>query len=99
MAYGAVSVRSSSPSCSNRPDWIARDANQSRALPPHERGMRYRDITCDRFRLPPSHPILAKVAIDPVDWFKFQQMAEDNPATRLISRDDPRDERMVAYVA
>jgi hypothetical protein len=58
--------------------------------------MRYRDITCDRFRLPPSHPILA---IDPVDWFKFQQMAEDNPATRLIGRDDPRDERMVAYVA
>ena len=42
--------------------------------------MRYRDLARDRFRVPPSHPILAEVTIDPVDWFRFQQLDEDNPA-------------------
>ena len=28
--------------------------------------MRYRDLARDRFRVPPSHPILAEVTIDPV---------------------------------
>jgi hypothetical protein len=61
--------------------------------------MRYHDITVGRFRLPPSHPFLAEIAINPADWPKFQQMVEDNPATKLVGRDDPRDERMVVYVA
>jgi hypothetical protein len=61
--------------------------------------MRYHDITCDRFRLPPSHPILLHLRIDPADWFKFEQMADDNPATRIVGRDEPRDERMIVHVA
>ena len=50
-------------------------------------------------RLPPSHPVLAKVSIDPVNWFEFQQANEDNPATRILGHDTPCDGRLTVYVA
>ena len=60
--------------------------------------MRYRDLARDRFKDPPSHPILAEVTIDPVDWFRFQQLDEDNPATRILGH-DISGARMTVYVA
>jgi hypothetical protein len=53
----------------------------------------------NRFLLPASHPILAEVAIDPADWDRFEEMADENPAIRLLGRDDPYDEKMVVYIA
>jgi hypothetical protein len=49
--------------------------------------------------LPRSHPILAQISLDPVDWFKFQQANDDNPATRVLGHDIPCDGRLVVYVA
>ena len=46
--------------------------------------MRYHDVSQGRFRLPSSHPVLATISIDPVDWCRFQQLNEDNPETRII---------------
>lgn len=53
--------------------------------------MKYRDITTtgERFRLPASHPVLATLTIEPADWFKFEQMADDNPAVRILGHDTP----------
>ena len=50
-------------------------------------------------RLPRSHPVLAEISIDPVDWFEFQQANEDNPVTRVLGHDTPCDGRMTVYVA
>ncbi len=61
--------------------------------------MKYREITSDRFRLPPSHPILAVVDIDPADWHQFERLDADNPATRILGHDTPCDGRMVIHVA
>jgi hypothetical protein len=64
--------------------------------------MKYSDIASiasNRFRLPASHPILATISIDPVDWFRFQQLDDDNPATRIIAYDDPANGVMTVYVA
>lgn len=62
--------------------------------------MRYHDIAVsNRFRLPPSHPILAEIAIDPVGWFDFERLHADNPATRIVAHDAPQDGKMVVYVA
>ena len=44
--------------------------------------MRYRDLASDRFRLPPSHPILLRLRIDPAQWFRFERLQSDNPAVR-----------------
>ena len=52
-----------------------------------------------RFRLPPSHPHLATITIDPVDWCRFQQLNDDNPATRIMTHDDPVDGMMTVFVA
>jgi hypothetical protein len=63
--------------------------------------MRYRDITADvddRFRLPASHPILAEVDIEPADWFQFERLDGDNPATRIVGH-DILDGRMTILVA
>ena len=52
--------------------------------------MRYREVALapsDRFRLPASHPVLAQVTIDPLDWYRFQQLDEDNPATRILGHE------------
>jgi hypothetical protein len=59
----------------------------------------YRNITADRFRLPPSHPILLRLPIDPVAWDHLQRLSEDNPAVRILGHDEPRDEQMTVYVA
>lgn len=64
--------------------------------------MRYRDITADvsdRFRLPASHPILAIIAIDPADWYDFQRLDADNPATHIAGHDTPSGGKMTVYVA
>jgi hypothetical protein len=61
--------------------------------------MKYREITSDRFRLPVSHPILARIEIDPADWYDFQRLNEDNPATRIVGHDAPQDGQMTVYVA
>lgn len=63
--------------------------------------MRYRDSTPavgDRFRLPPSHPILAEIVIDPADWYDFQRLDADNPATRILGH-DILDGRLTVFVA
>ncbi len=61
--------------------------------------MKYRDITSgDRFRLPPSHPILATLTIDPADWFKCQRLNADNPATQIVGH-DILDGTMTVFVA
>jgi hypothetical protein len=64
--------------------------------------MRYRDITSDvgnRCRLPPSHPILARISIDPVDWQNLQRLNADNPATQIVGHDEPHDGQMTVYIA
>jgi hypothetical protein len=64
--------------------------------------MKYHDITADvsnRFQVPPSHPYLAEIVIDPADWFRFEQLDGGNPATRILGCDEPRDGRMTIYVA
>ena len=61
--------------------------------------MKYRDIATDRFQLPSTHPILATLSIDPADWHRLQELNADNPATRLLGRDEPHDERLTVYVA
>jgi hypothetical protein len=60
--------------------------------------MRYREVSAGRFRLPPSHPVLATLTIDPVDWQKLERMTEDNPVVRLLGHDEPHDEQMVVYL-
>jgi hypothetical protein len=64
--------------------------------------MRYSDIeptATERFRLPISHPILAEVIIDPADWYRFQNLNEDTPATRIVGHEDALDGVMIVYVA
>ena len=61
--------------------------------------MRYNDLAADRFRLPASHPILVAISIDPADWFRFQQLDEDNPATLILGHDDPENGEMTVHVA
>jgi len=62
--------------------------------------MRYRDISAEvpcRFRLPATHPILAEISIDPADWFDFERLDADNPATRILGH-DMFDGRMVIFI-
>jgi hypothetical protein len=62
--------------------------------------MRYRDVTeAGRFRLPLSHPVLAEVVIDPVDWVRLRQLDDDNPATAILGYDDPDQGCMTVYIA
>jgi hypothetical protein len=64
--------------------------------------MRYRDVTSTtggRFRLPDSHPYVSEVTIDPADWYRFHQLDDDNPATRILSYDEPQNGTMTVYVA
>jgi hypothetical protein len=63
--------------------------------------MKYREITPavgDRFRLPPSHPYLVALSIEPADWFDFERLDADNPATRILGHDAPRNGQMNVYV-
>jgi hypothetical protein len=52
-----------------------------------------------RFQLPPSHPYLTEIDLDPVNWDRLQQMTDDNPATQIVGHDDPADGLMTVYVA
>ena len=61
--------------------------------------MRYDDIRPTDGRLPRGYPVLAHISIDPVKWFEFERLIGDTPTTRIIGRDDPRDERLVVHVA
>ncbi len=51
-----------------------------------------------RLPLPPSHPVPVEIVIDPMDWHRFEQLAEDTPAVRIIGHDDPQDGLMTVYV-
>jgi hypothetical protein len=43
--------------------------------------------------------VLPQISLDPVDWFEFQQAAEDNPAIRILGHDSPCDGRLNVYRA
>jgi hypothetical protein len=64
--------------------------------------MRYADIAdagANRFRLPPSHPVLAKIIIDPVDWSRLEQLCSDNRATRILGCDDQENGAVTVSIA
>jgi hypothetical protein len=62
--------------------------------------MKYRDVTAsDRFRLSASHPLLAEVIIDPVNWDYLQRLNDDNPAIRILGHDAPKGGLMRVFVA
>ena len=62
--------------------------------------MRYRDITqASRFRLPATHPILAQIVIDPVNWHDLQRLDADDLTIHIVGHDAPQDGQMVVYVA
>jgi hypothetical protein len=64
--------------------------------------MRYREVTSavgNRFRLPSSHPILAEISIDPVDWCDLQRLDADNAATQIVGQDASNNGRMIVFVA
>jgi hypothetical protein len=52
-----------------------------------------------RFRMPNGYPILAAITIDPADWFRFERLNDDTPATRIVGHDGPQDGMMTVYVA
>lgn len=52
-----------------------------------------------RIRLPASHPFLAEIEIDPADWYRFNNLNNDTPATKIVTYDDPQDGLMLVYVA
>ena len=61
--------------------------------------MRYRDMEeAEEVRLPRGYPVLAEIRIDPVDWFRFEQMVGDTPVTKIIGH-DPCNERLLVRVA
>jgi hypothetical protein len=61
--------------------------------------MRYRDLARDRFRLPPSHPILLRLHLDPAQWYDFERLQSDNPAVRILGHDEPAAGRMIVHLA
>jgi hypothetical protein len=63
--------------------------------------MRYHDIqstVSNRFRVPPSHPVLAQVNIEPADRFQFERLNADSPVTHIVGH-DILDGRMTVFVA
>ena len=64
--------------------------------------MRYRDIkptANKRFRLPPSHPVLAEITISAIDLHRFEQLNENHPETKIVGRDDPEDGMITVFIA
>ena len=61
--------------------------------------MKYRDISTDRFRLPSSHPYLAEIVIDPVNWHDLQRFDADDLTIHIVGHDAPLDGQMTVYVA
>ena len=63
--------------------------------------MRYHDITDDvsnRFQLTSSHPYLAEITIDPVNWHDLQRLDADDLTIHIVGHDAPRDGQMHVYV-
>ena len=54
--------------------------------------MRYRDLISDDggIELPPSHPFLTELHLDPAVWRKFQQCFANDPGIRILDHNDPR---------
>lgn len=50
-------------------------------------------------KLPKSHPYLATLTIDPADWHRFEQMADDRPEIRIRKLDRSEPDRWIVYVA
>jgi hypothetical protein len=61
--------------------------------------MRYDDVQPTDVQLPRGYPVLAHINIDPVKWFEFERLIGDTPVTKIIGRNDARDERLVVHVA
>ena len=64
--------------------------------------MRYADIAdthANRFRLPPSHPVLAEITIDPMHWHDLQRLDANDPTILVVGHDIPQNGRMVVHVA
>ena len=64
--------------------------------------MKYRDITADvsnRFQLPSSHPYLAELVIDPVNWGDLQRLDTDDLTIRIVGYDSPCHGWMRVFVA
>ena len=64
--------------------------------------MRYADIAdteANRFRLPPSHPVLAKITIDPVHLHDLQRLDANDPTILIVGHGIPQNGRMVVHVA
>ena len=63
--------------------------------------MKYIEIESNgkSFRLPSSHPHFLELKIDPADWYRFNQLAEDNPAFRIVGHDFPDGGMMTVRVA
>jgi hypothetical protein len=51
------------------------------------------------YRLPASHPHLLELQIDPAEWFRFNQLADDNPGVRIVGHDVPDGGLMTVRVA
>jgi hypothetical protein len=52
-----------------------------------------------RFRPTSRYPALAVITIDPADWYRFERLVGDTPATKIIGHDDPEDGLMKIFVA
>ena len=64
--------------------------------------MRYRDIeptANKRFRLSPSHPVLAEITINAEDFHRFEQLGENHPETKIVGRDDPEVGMITVFIA
>lgn len=53
----------------------------------------------DNLRMPTSHPVLAQITINVIDFHNFCLMAERNFDTNIVGYDDLKDGRMIVYVA
>ncbi len=52
-----------------------------------------------RLRLPSGYPVLAEIVLDPADWFRFNNLVGDTPATRIIGHQGPQDGWITVLVA
>jgi hypothetical protein len=52
-----------------------------------------------RLRLPTGYPVLAEIVLEPADWFRFERLIGDTPATRIIGHEGPADGWLTVHVA
>jgi hypothetical protein len=50
-------------------------------------------------RLTAGYPVLAEIMIDPTNWFRFNNLVGDTPATRIIGHEGPQDGWLTVLVA